>query len=193
MAPKSPVRLARVLLPVVIIVTAAWGGAAWLRGRLDPPGEADSGIFEPKVGATLPDLQLHPIGDGAPVMLSSLPGKAYLLNFWATWCEACMVEMPSIVRLREKLKASGFEVLGVNMDEEPDAAFAKVAGRLKMAFPNFKDPDGELGDLFQLSALPLSVVFGADRKIVLVEIGDRVWDDPATVELIQKLLQGGSS
>lgn len=141
----------------------------------------------------MPDLNLHPIGSDAPVRLSSIPAKAILLNFWATWCEACMVEMPSIVRLREKLKASGFEVLGVNMDEEPEAAFAKVAGRLKMTFPNFKDPDGELGDLFQLSAMPLSVVFGADRKIVLVQIGDREWDAPVTVELIQKLMQGGPS
>src|SRR6202008_792407 len=82
------------------------------------------------IGATAPDFELQTL-DGSNLKLSSLRGKAVLLNFWATWCGPCKVEMPWFVELQKQYASEGFQIVGVAMDDastEDIAAFAKQMG-----------------------------------------------------------------
>jgi len=68
------------------------------------------------VGEHAPDSELHSL-DGRAVRLSDLRGKPVLLNFWATWCAPCRIEMPWLVELDEKYRALGLQIVGVSMDD----------------------------------------------------------------------------
>ena len=81
--------------------------------------------------------------EGAPFSLKQLRGKVVLVNFWATWCEPCITEMPSLQRLRNELAASGFEVLAVNYQEGP----ARINGfiqKMNLTLPVVRDTDGSV-------------------------------------------------
>ena len=85
---------------------------------------------KPAPAFTLVDL------DGKKVSLADYKGKAVLLNFWATWCGPCKLEMPWLVKLRDQYKAQGFEILGIesdNYDTDPKAYASYKAGVVKAA------------------------------------------------------------
>src|SRR5437870_329349 len=65
--------------------------------------------FEMRVGAEIPEVTLRKF-EGPEIKLSSLPYRVKMVNFWASWCEACMLEMPSIIALRSRYSDKGFEV-----------------------------------------------------------------------------------
>src|SRR5260370_36099384 len=79
-------------------------------------------------GGPAKDFQLESL-DGSKIRLSDLKGKVVMLNFWATWCAPCISEMPLFVRMYEKYRAQGFEILAVSVDDKVDrykvAPFAK--------------------------------------------------------------------
>jgi len=80
------------------------------------PVESVAGI--PAPDAVFKDL------DGKDVPLSNFNGKVVLINFWATWCEPCYIEIPWLIEMQQKYGARGFTVLGVSMDDEGKAAVA---------------------------------------------------------------------
>jgi thiol-disulfide isomerase/thioredoxin len=139
-------------------------------------------------GAELPDLELTRI-DGSKTPLSRLPHRIMMINFWATWCESCIEEMPSLVKLRDQYAPKGFEVLGINVDENPKKATPPMIEKFKMKFPQFTDPGNVLADLFDVHAIPLSVVVNQDRKILLVENGGRDWDSEDVHQLMETWLK----
>ena len=84
------------------------------------------GTGAPAVGAMAPDFQLASL-DGKTVKLSELRGKAVLLNFWATWCQPCRIEMPWFVELEKEYGPEGLQVIGVAMDDSGKDEVAKFA------------------------------------------------------------------
>lgn len=78
---------------------------------------AQVGITSPESRTTAPDFELSD-ASGRPVRLSDFRGKVVMLNFWATWCPPCNVEIPSLVALQQKYRDAGLVVLGVSMDED---------------------------------------------------------------------------
>ena len=72
-----------------------------------------------KIGESAPDFELRSL-DGRTVQLSTLRGKPVLLNFWATWCAPCRVEMPWLVELDQQYRPQGVQIIGVSLDD-PDA------------------------------------------------------------------------
>jgi thiol-disulfide isomerase/thioredoxin len=117
--------------------------------------------------------------DGSTMKLSESGAKVALINFWATWCEACMDELPSLIKLHEAYKPQGLEILGINLDEKPAKAIASISGEFSLKFPNFMDHDGRLGDAFDVHAIPFTLVIDSSRKILETAAGDRNWMDPA--------------
>ena len=81
--------------------------------------------------------------DGRPLSLQALRGKVVLVNFWATWCEPCIREMPSLQQLRDQLHADGFEVLAVNYQEGP-ARINSFIEKLQLSLPVVRDTDGSV-------------------------------------------------
>ncbi len=158
-----------------------------IKSKIRPAMPTDQAKVEVVEGATLPDIELTKL-DGSKVSLSQLKHKVILLNFWATWCEACMTEMPSLIKLREKYSKDGFEILGINLDNNPDNAVPPVQKKLGMTFPIFKDESGNIGDMFDVHAIPLSLVLNKDRTILYTYSGDQDWNSEEVFNLVEQWL-----
>ena len=87
-----------------------------------------------------------------------------------------MIEMPSIVKLRETYRAKGFEVVAINLDEKPTAALPQTMKKLGIDFTVYLDHDQKLADLFRVEAIPLTVILDKDRKVLMIENGEKDWD-----------------
>jgi thiol-disulfide isomerase/thioredoxin len=192
--------LVKALLPVLVIILIVVGALYVIKAQMPqkPATEAASADGQQsgahkggaQIGATLPDFPLKGIAGGKSANLSEFHGGVTLVNFWATWCEACMEEMPSIVKLRDDYKDKGFEVVGVNLDENGEAVVPKAVKQLKIQFPVFQDPDNKIAEYFDVHAIPLSVVLNKDRKILYIENGERNWNDQESRTQLEKWLAG---
>jgi thiol-disulfide isomerase/thioredoxin len=193
--------LTKILAPIAVIVVVVFGALYAIKSQMpvkQPDSANPSAPGTPAdVGTTLPDFQLTPIGDASAVKLSELQlahkAKITLVNFWATWCEACMEEMPSLVALRDAYKDKGFEVVGINLDQNASSVVPHALKQFKIDFPVFQDPENKIADFFDVHAIPLSAVLAADRKILYIENGERNWNDQETRKLLDKWLAGNVS
>jgi thiol-disulfide isomerase/thioredoxin len=183
---NSKISLWRVFTPVGIILLLAIGSLHFLKSTLPPIGHTP--IQSDKVNQ-LTHLSLTRL-DGKTVKISELNAKIFLLNFWATWCEACIEEMPSIVALRESYKDQGFEVLGINVDENPSVMVPRAIKQLKMDFPIFMDPDGKLAELFDVHAIPLTVIINKKGEVLTVLDGGRNWNSAEIRQKLERWLNG---
>jgi thiol-disulfide isomerase/thioredoxin len=136
-------------------------------------------------GAT-PRLALHDLA-GADVDLHRLEGSVVVVNFWATWCEPCIAEMPSLQRLRERLRGRSLEVLAVNYAESP----AKVKAFLRKSridLPVLLDPSKEAADAWSAKGLPMTFVVDRAGKVRYWVFGERDWNGGETLAAIEKLV-----
>ena len=177
----------KVFLPIVIILVVIVGALMAVKMSLQNEAHLSATKIEMTEGAKVPDFELTFL-DGSKKKVSELPYKLMLVNFWATWCDACIEEMPSMISLRNKYSSKGFEILAVNVDDHPEEAVPPLVKSLGIPLPTFKDPQNALSDLFDVHAIPLSVMINQDRKILMIESGGREWDDEETNQLIQKCL-----
>lgn len=118
--------------------------------------------------------------DGKSVSLASLKGKAVLVNFWATWCEPCRIEIPWMIEFQQKYSPKGFTILGVAMDDEGKSVVAPfvqkerfdVEGKpMAMNYPILLGNDEIAQKFGGLIGFPTSVLISRDGKIVKRFIG----------------------
>ena len=102
--------------------------------------------------------------DHQPVRLAALRGRVVLLNFWATWCEGCQVEMPRFARWQDKYTADGLSIVGVSMDDDSELAHALVL-KLHVPYPVVMG-DEKLG-LAYGGVLGLPVTYLIDRHGII--------------------------
>ena len=110
--------------------------------------------------------------NGAEVKLASLKGKVVLLNFWATWCGPCLMEMPSFVKMQEELKDKGFQAIGVSVDDPPEA-LGPFAKQHNINYPLLvgqerEDLQSAYGGIF---GIPISFIISRDGKVCRRQIG----------------------
>lgn len=117
----------------------------------------------PVVGGRAPDFELVSL-EGERIRLSELLGEVLVLNFWATWCAPCEVEMPSLQALHERLRSEGLRVLAVNFDEAPTKVEA-FSDRLQLTFPVLLDPGGEVQRMYRVYGYPTTFI--VDREGVI--------------------------
>ena len=124
--------------------------------------------------------------DGAPLSLASLRGKVVLVTFWATWCEPCVTEMPSMQTLRDRL-APRFEVLGINYQEGPQKinAFIEAMG---IRFPIVRDTDGAVAKAWGARIFPSSYVVDRSGNVKHAMVGAADWTSANLVATIRELL-----
>jgi len=113
-----------------------------------------------KVGEPAPDFTL-PTPDGETVTLSDLRGRPVLLNFWATWCPPCKIEMPDIEDLYQKYKDQGFTVIAIDQQESPEAV-QQYFEELGLSFQPVIDSTGEIFSLYHVVAIPTSYFIDAE-------------------------------
>ena len=123
-------------------------------------------------GNPAPDFTLKSL-DGGQITLSEYRGRPVLINFWASWCPPCRIEMPELVRTYEEHKGTGFTILGINLtfqDALPEiVAFVE---EFKMTFPILLDETGEVTtQKYRLLGLPMSVFVDRDGAIRRIQIG----------------------
>lgn len=101
---------------------------------LVPGPETGSAANAPDPNEKAPALS-GPALDGKTLSLSAYAGKVVLVDFWATWCDPCREEIPDLVKLRDRLKDKGFEILGVSMDEDGAAAVKRFIAKQPISYP----------------------------------------------------------
>ena len=113
-------------------------------------------------GKEAADFKLKDI-NGKEFNLHSLRGKVVLLDFWATWCGPCLVELPHIEKLHREFKDKGLVVLGINAEEAAVAsAFMKEKG---YTFATLVDTEGAVAELYDVTSIPQVLVIGKDGKV----------------------------
>jgi thiol-disulfide isomerase/thioredoxin len=121
------------------------------------------------VGKTAPEISFT-TSDGKKVELASYRGKPVLIDFWATWCGACLLSMPSFNRIYNDYKSKGLTFLSFDQDSVPDNATEYFA-RHHYAWTNFHDADHKVSTAFKSNGIPLTVLIDAEGKIVYYDFG----------------------
>ena len=116
-------------------------------------------------GVTAPNFELTTL-DGQRIKLSDYRGKAVLLNFWATWCSPCKVEMPWFVELQKKYGSDGLVILGVAMDDSDTPKIAQFASEMGVNYPVLLGTDKVSEEYGNVEFLPTSFYINRDGKIV---------------------------
>ena len=116
-------------------------------------------------GVPAPNFDLATL-DGRRVKLSDYRGKAVLLNFWATWCSPCKVEMPWFVDLQKKYGNDGLVILGVAMDDSEASKIAEFANEMGVNYPVLLGTDKVSEDYGNVEFLPTSFYIDREGKIV---------------------------
>jgi thiol-disulfide isomerase/thioredoxin len=112
-----------------------------------------------------PDFSLESL-EGKTTRLSDFRGKAVLLNFWATWCGPCKIEMPWFVELQQKYGSQGLQVVGIAMDDASKEDIAKFAKDMGVNYPVLIGKEA-VGDSYGgIPALPETFFIGRDGKVV---------------------------
>ena len=137
--------------------------------------------------SSAPDLTLRTM-EGPNLRLQEQRGQVVMINFWATWCGPCRQEMPHLNRLFEKYRASGFVLLGVNVDDDPRNA-AEVAAKLGVKFPMLLDTDRKVSHLYDLSSMPSTLLIDRDGKVRYLHRGYQTGFEDTYEKQIRELLK----
>jgi thiol-disulfide isomerase/thioredoxin len=150
-----------------------------------PPGAGD-----PAKGSVAPAFELKSIPDGKATTLAEFRGKAVLLNFWATWCGPCKIEMPWLVDLQKKYGPQGLQIVGVAMDDTSDKEIADFAHKMGVNYVVLKGTE-KVGDLYGgIDRLPLTYFVDRSGRVVDEIVGLRGSAD--IEEAIKKTLAHGN-
>lgn len=117
--------------------------------------------------------------DGQSIALSSFRGKVVLVNFWATWCGPCQVEMPHLQKLHVELGQKGLVILGISADDSKlDASVKPLVKSKGLTYMILRDPDTRVVSQFNPSkTLPYNFIVGKDGKIVSTHAGYNPGDE----------------
>jgi thiol-disulfide isomerase/thioredoxin len=122
------------------------------------------------IGNLAPDFEL-PALDGKNLKLSDLRGKAVLLNFWATYCGPCKIEMPWFVELQKEYGPQGFQIVGVAMDDASTEDIAKFAKEMGVNYPILLGKESVGQSYGGVSVLPTTFFLDRDGKLIAREFG----------------------
>ena len=182
---------------IITLLILSLPGIVWLAGREGPPqivtppsiGHEDflaKLSIEPVEKTLAPDFLLKDL-HGTTVRLHDLKGKVILLNFWATWCPSCRLEMPSMESLHKEFSSQGLAVLALaNRESAEDVrSFYKEHN---LTFPALLDENAEAAELYQTWSLPTTFLINKRGYVVGKVIGYRDWHSEQSKALFDQLL-----
>ena len=150
--------------------------SVWAQGR---------GMTLMSAVAPAPTLRLKDTDDKI-VDLAQYKGRVVLINFWATWCPPCRKEFPSLGRVRKLFKPMEFEVIAVNVGEDPDSAFSFTG---ITDFPVVFDRDSKTMGAWSVRGLPTTFLVDRQGRLAYRATGGREFDDADIVATIKQLLK----
>ncbi len=141
--------------------------------RIDPPQKAE-------------DFTLRTL-EGERVSLKDYRGKVIFLNFWATWCGPCRMEMPSMEKLWQDFKEEDFLILTVNIQEESKlvSSFMK---EMNLSFPVLLDEKGSVSRSYRIRGIPTTFFLNSKGETIGTAVGARDWASEESFRLIRELL-----
>lgn len=125
--------------------------------------------------------------DGQPVSLADFRGKIVVLNFWASWCGPCVDELPSLKQFAQKYSGDDLVVLGVSLDEDPDA-YDEFIKKYAINFPNMRNPSHSVSDRYGTFKLPETYIISRDGHLLNKIIGPTDWSSPQMLDYVDSLL-----
>jgi cytochrome c biogenesis protein CcmG, thiol:disulfide interchange protein DsbE len=185
---RAAVYTGRVKSRVVVALVAL--AAVLLPGRMVPAEDpvAALSLIRPKPVKDAPDFQVR-TPDDRQIRLADLRGKVVFLNFWATWCEPCREEMPSMERLHRAYKDRGLAVVAISLDSQGASVVNPFVKKLGLSFPVGLDPKMAVRETYGVWAVPSTFIIDRKGKRVLFANGSREWDGTAAHALIESLLK----
>ena len=125
---------------------------------------------------------------GKNLKLSEMTGNVVLINFWASWCGPCREEMPLLNALHKKYEPLGFTVLGVNVEEQTDLARGFL-NDFPVDFPVLLDKKNEVSKLYNVIAMPTTVVVDRDGNMRFIHKGYKRGDEEKYRKMVKKLVR----
>lgn len=180
----------KVFFCIVILAGIAWGPCPQVGASpLVKQTKAEPGVI--RVGDEAPNFMLRDMS-GNMKSLSQFRGKVILLNFWATWCGPCRVEMPAMEQLYRAVSRNEFEILAVSTDPQGTVVTRPFQQHMGLTFPILHDADFRVGLTYGARTLPLT--FMVDRRGIVRQkiFGARDWDSPEARDLIHELMKSPS-
>lgn len=161
--------------------------------NIDAAGQdywVDAGVVRigDKKPVPAPDFTLSAF-DGKKVSLKDFKGKAVFLNFWATWCPPCTIEMPSMEALHKRFKDKGLVVIAVN-SEEDEKKVSKFIKKKGYTFLVLLDSYGSVSsDSYRAIGFPTTYLIDRHGMVVGKAEGAREWDSKESFRLIEEILK----
>jgi len=166
----------------VAVVVLVLGAGLALGLKLRPE------IFPVEVGSSAPTFEATDLASGKPVTLANYKGQVVLLNIWATWCEPCKVEMPSLEQLQKEMGPQGLKIVAVSIDEGGPDVVRQYARDLGLTFGILHDQSGRIKQIYQTTGVPESFIINRAGKIEKKVIGATDWDATVNKDLVRRLL-----
>ena len=159
----------------------------WADRKFPAAGKPHSSAASSSGSAALPDVVMKDLNDH-DVTLAQYKGQVVLVNFWATWCEPCKVEIPWMIEFQKKYSSRGFTILGVSMDEDGKTAINPFLEKERFDVNGQKESmnypillgNSAIADKFgSIVGLPTSMLFTRDGKKIKTIVGLVNHDDIA--------------
>ena len=170
---------------VIVLLAAAVLAIAAVAAQAAPPAE-----LKPWAGGPAPALSLKDL-EGAAHSLQAHRGKVVVLNFWATWCEPCRDEMPSLNKLKQSFDGKPVVVLGVNVGEG-EGRIKAFLDKVPVEFPVLLDRDAAASRVWKVRMLPATFILDREGRIRYSHAGERDWDAPEVRAKVTALLDAKS-
>jgi peroxiredoxin len=143
-----------------------------------------SGSRPPRIGSSAPDFTVQDAR--SKVTLSQFRGQIVVLNFWATWCEPCVEEVPSLVEMQRRMKAKGVTVLAVSIDVD-EGAYLRFVQQHNVDLLTVRDPDQKSNSLYGTSKFPETYIIDRNGVMRRKFIGAVDWTEPEITDFLSKL------
>jgi len=130
---------------------------------------------------------------GGSMTLADYQGKHIVLNFWATWCAPCRVEMPMLSDLQTELGGESFEVVTIATGRNAPPAMKKFFDEIGVAnLPLHRDPKGQLAREMGVFGLPITLILDPEGREIARLRGDAHWNSDSAKAIISALIEGAA-
>ncbi len=138
------------------------------------------------VGDSAPDFSIT-ADNGRSITTSNFGGKILVLNFWATWCQPCLQEIPSLDEFQRRFAGSGVVVLGVSVDKD-EKAYRDFLTRTRVSFLTARDPDNKINVDYGTLKFPETYIIDAKGKVLRKIINAQDWMSERMIQDMESLL-----
>jgi thiol-disulfide isomerase/thioredoxin len=152
---------------------------------------ADATPGEVPIGGKLRDVKLTGL-NGPARRLADYRGRPLLINVWASWCGPCVEEMASLERLAWREGRVPFALIGISTDDDSGRAL-ELLKRSNATISHFIDHDLQMENMLGAATIPLTVLVGADGRVLDKITGARQWDSPEALQLFARTFRSGAA